>query len=220
MRVVITGSSNGIGLACAKKFCSEGHTVFGIDRRHNIYMTSMNYPNYFHSIADVRLKYDLPYIDDVDILINNAGEQNSKDDIETNLQGLINTTETYGLQSHIKSIVNMASVSAHNGAEFPRYVASKGGVLAYTKWTANEIAKYGAICNSLSFGGVITDLNKPVLDDEAKWNKIMDVTPLKKWATAEEAAEWTYFIAVINKSMTSQDIIIDNGESSFTQFVW
>jgi len=107
----------------------------------------------------------------------------------------------------------MASVSA-------QYVASKGGVLAYTKWTANEIAKYGATCNSLSFGGVITDLNKPVLDDEDKWNKIMDVTPLKKWATAEEAAEWTYFISVNNKSMTSQDVIIDNGESSFTQFVW
>ena len=48
----------------------------------------------------------------------------------------------------------------------------------------------------------------------------MEVTPLKKWATPEEAAEWTYFISVVNKSMTGQDIIIDNGESSYTKFVW
>lgn len=219
MKVVVTGSSKGIGLAVANLFLEYGHEVHGID----ILESSINdNKNYLHHVADVRNKFRLPDIQDVDILINNAGCQNSDDDIDTNLKGLINCTEVYGLQPNIKSIVNMASVSAHNGAEFPRYAASKGGVLSYTKWTATEIAKYGehATCNSLSFGGVLTDLNAQVMYDESKWKEIMEVTPLKKWATTREAAEWTYFVAVINKSMTGQDIIIDNGESSYTKFVW
>lgn len=216
MKVVITGSSSGIGLAVARKFLSEGHEVHGIDIR----CCEIYDKNYVHHLVDVRNTFGLPIIKDVEILINNAGVQNSNDDIGVNLQGLINCTERYGLHPCIKSIVNMASVSAHNGAEFPEYVASKGGVLAYTKWTATEVAKYGATCNSLSFGGVLTSLNSPVIENESKWNQIMEVTPLKKWATPEEAAEWTYFISVVNKSMTGQDIIIDNGESSYTKFVW
>lgn len=220
MNVLITGSASGIGLECVRKFLSEGHTVFGIDIQPLNDSLGEYKNNYFHVFADVRNKESLPNSRYVDILINNAGAQNSEDDIDTNLKGIINTTEKYGLQPKIKSIVNMASVSAHTGAEFPRYAASKGGVLAYTKWTANEIAKYSATCNSLSFGGVLTALNEPVMKDKEKWSEIMRLTPLKKWATPQEAAEWTYFISVINKSMTGQDIIIDNGETSKTNFVW
>ena len=35
---------------------------------------------------------------------------------------------------------------------------------------------------------------------------------MKKWATPEEIAEWVFFVTVINKSMTGEDIVIDNGE--------
>ena len=48
----------------------------------------------------------------------------------------------------------------------------------------------------------------------------MKYTPLKKWATPEEIADWVYFFTVINKSCTGQDLIIDNGETSQTHFVW
>ena len=41
-----------------------------------------------------------------------------------------------------------------------------------------------------------------------------------KWATVEEMAEWTYFLAVVNQSMTAQDILIDNGEIAKANFVW
>ena len=36
----------------------------------------------------------------------------------------------------------------------------------------------------------------------------------------EEMAEWTYFLAVVNKSMTAQDVLIDNGEIAKANFVW
>lgn len=216
MKVLITGSSSGMGLECVQKFLREGHEVIGID----VKPASIDDRNYTHYIADVSDFDALPDVSDVQILINNAGVQNSGRDIEINLKGLINTTNKYGLQPKIKSILNQASVSAHNGAEFPEYVASKGGVLAYTKHIAQRVAEYGATCNSLSFGGVDTALNKPVMDDEDCWNQIMMVTPLRKWASEREAAEWIYFMTMINRSCTGQDLIIDNGESILTHFVW
>lgn len=216
MKVVITGTTRGMGRAVALKFLQEGHMVYGID----IEASSIEHGNYIHQQADVSNKAKLPEITDVNILINNAGIQNSGRDIDVNLHGVIHCTEKYGLQPSIKAILNQASVSAHNGAEFPEYVASKGGVLSYTKAIAKEVAKYGATCNSISFGGVLTEINRPVMDDKEAWNEIMDMTPLRKWATPEEAAEWIYFLTVINKSMTAQDVIIDNGEMMNHHFVW
>lgn len=223
MRVVVTGASKGIGRAVVKKFLQEGHEVFGIDMENHLYASAIylgdKAGNYTHYCRNLKSDRALPQIRCVDILINNAGTQDD-DAIDVNLKGLIRTTEEYGLQPNIKSICNMASVSAHNGAEFPYYVASKGGVLAYTKWTAKEIAKYGATCNSLSFGGVMTDLNQSVIDDDEAWEEIMCMTPLRKWMTPEECAEWVYFLTVMNKSCTAQDIVVDNGELFNHTFVW
>lgn len=219
MRVVITGTSAGIGRAAAIKFLEEGHEVIGLDIKRST-IQGMKYFKYQHYICDVADMESLPNIDQVEILINNAGVQNSGRDIEVNLQGVINCTNKYGLQLSIRSILNQASVSAHNGAEFPEYAASKGGVLTYTKSIAKKIAHRGATCNSISFGGVSTMLNQSVMEDEKCWNRIMDMTPLKKWVSPYEAAEWIYFLTVVNSSMTAQDVIIDNGEMYNHTFVW
>lgn len=216
MKVVVTGSSCGMGREIAMKFLLNGHTVYGLD----IQPSSISSDAYIHYICDVADEASLPEIEDVNILINNAGVQHSGRDIEVNLLGVINCTKKYGLQPSISAIINQASNSASNGSEFPEYVASKGGVKAYTIWTAKEVAKYGATCNSLSFGGVVTPVNNPVMDDGDAWDKIMMMTPLRKWATEKEAAEWTYFLCTVNKSCTGQDIIIDNGEFYSHQFIW
>lgn len=219
MKVLITGTSSGMGVEIARKFLQNDHAVIGLDIQ-DANPILEEFQLYFHYICDISDKKSLPTVKDVDILINNAGVQNTGHDIDINLKGLIYCTEKYGLQSNIKSILNQASVSAHNGAEFAEYTASKGGVLAYTKWCAKEIAKYGATCNSLSFGGVTTALNKPVMEDPELWDQIMMLTPLRKWASEKEAAEWIYFMTVMNKSATGQDIIIDNGEILNSQFIW
>lgn len=215
MKIVITGSSNGIGKAIAKKFLTCGHTVIGID----VAPPTIAHERYNHVVADVYTG-KLPQIDGVEILINNAGVQNSGKDIDVNLKGAIRVTEQYGIQPHIKSVVFIASASAETGSEFPEYVASKGGMVSYMKNVALRIAQYGATSNSLSPGGVLTPLNQHVIDSPELWQQVMDETPLKKWATPEEIAEWTYFVAVVNKSMTAQNVIIDNGESAKAKFVW
>jgi len=215
MNILITGTSEGIGKAIAEKFLSMSHIVYGIDIKPST-IDNNNYHHFQKSIIDK----DLPSIDNVEILINNAGVQNSSDDIEINLKGTINVTEKYAFQENIKSVLFIASSSARTGSEFPEYAASKGGMVAYMKNIALRIAKYNATSNSLSPGGVLTSLNDHVINNQDLWKKIMDQTLIKKWASVEEIAEWAYFVTMINKSMTAQDILIDNGENAFNEFVW
>ena len=215
MKILITGTTQGIGQAIAKLFLKKGHEVIGIDRQ----PSSISDENYAHYICDVRDRAHLPEIANVNILINNAGTQN-EEDIDINLKGLIGITEKYGIQEQIHSVLNIGSASAHTGAEFPEYCASKGGVLAYTKNVAMRIAKFGATCNSLDPGGVLTPLNECVMNDPILWEQIMNETPLKKWATPEEIAEWAYFLTVVNTFCTGQCILVDGGESINYHFIW
>ncbi|MBR2900649.1 MAG: SDR family oxidoreductase [Clostridia bacterium] len=215
MKVLITGTSQGIGKAIAERFLQESFEVIGFDRAE----PTIDNKNYKHYKIDVRDYDNYPEIDGVNILINNAGTQN-EDDIEINLKSLIKITEKYGVQENICSILNIGSASGHTGSEFPEYCASKGGVVSYTKNVAMRVAPFGATCNSLDPGGVLTPLNDCVINDKELWAQIMDETPLKKWATVEEIAEWAYFLTVKNTFCTGQSIIVDGGESINRRFIW
>ena len=213
MKVLVTGASQGIGRAIAEMFLDNGHDVIGLDCQE----TSLTDGRYTHVLCDVR--DELPEIEAVDILVNNAGVQND-DDIDVNLKALIRVTEKYGVRKGIKSILNIGSASGHTGSEFPEYCASKGGVIAYTKNVALRVAGFGATCNSLDPGGVLTPLNDCVVNDPTLWNQIMEQTPLKRWASAEEIAQWAYFLTVTNRFCTGRSIVVDGGESINSKFVW
>jgi len=223
LNVLISGTSNGIGRAVAEIFLERGASVTGLD----ICEATIDHPNYAHYVADVSRRESLPQMDRLfNIVVSNAGIQtadcNLDDrDVDVNLKGSIYFVEKYAFQPEIKSVLLVASASAHSGAEFPMYSASKGGLLSYMKNAALRLAKFGATCNSISPGGVTTDLNRPVMDDPKLWKSIMDVTPLKRWASPQDIAEWVYFLTVVNRNCTGQDILIDNGEKDLNStFVW
>ena len=217
MKIIITGSSGGIGTAVAMRFLSLGYTVYGLDLK----PAAITHQNYIHFQTDIRDAAALPEIDDADILFNNAGLQNCEDDIENNLTGTISVTEKYMNTCKLRAVLFNASASAVSGQEFPLYAASKAGLLGYMRNVAIRLAPAGAVVNAISLGGVDTPLNERVMRDADSWQKIMDVTPLKKWMTTEEVADWVEFLTVKNRSMSGQNLIIDNGEKDLIPtFVW
>ncbi len=216
MDILITGTSDGIGRATAEYFLERGHSVVGFDRK----PPALAHPNYRHEILDICDANAYPEDVQPEILINNAGVQDSGRDIEINLMGTIRITEKYSIANpRIRAVVMVGSASAHTGSEFPEYAASKGGLLTYTKNAALRLAPR-AVCNSIDPGGVLTDLNRPVMEDPELWNQIMALTPLRRWATPEEIAEWIYFVGVRNRFMTGQNLLIDGGEAGDAHFVW
>ena len=218
MNVLITGTSSGMGLESARLFLEKGHRVFGIDQNESAIL----HESYTHFVADISSS-PLPEIPNVEILVNNAGIQSaSEKDIRVNLLGTMRVTEFYAFQKSIRSVLFNASVSALNGNEFAHYVASKAGVVGYMKHCAIKLAnEFRATCNAICFGGVKTELNRAVMENPILWKKIMEVTPLKRWASAREAAEWIYFLTAVNTFCTGQAIDVSGGERNCADlFVW
>ena len=212
MRVLITGTSSGIGKATAELFLENGHYVDGFD----IEEAAIDHKAYIHHVCDVGKVEELPeFIRDFDIIINNAATANEDDAINVNLEGYINVAEKYAFNETTKCVINVGSISGRDGLDRPRYSASQGGRIAYTKNLAIRLGKlYRTRVNCISFGAVLTGLEPNLYNDPELVKSVANENILKKWIMPEEAARWIYFVAVEDKSCTGQDILIDNGEEA------
>lgn len=219
MNVVISGTSRGIGQAIARKFLDKGHCVFGID----VCPKSIEHECYQHVVCDIRsddLGRAVAEMPAPHIIVNSAGTLEESEAIDVNLMGAISFVSQCISSPVLRSILLIASASARNGAEFPLYVASKAGLVGYMKNLALSVAPRGVTCNSISPGGVITPANDHILQSEDLYAQVKAETLLGKWAEAEEVADLAYFLAVTNRSITGEDILIDNGEMLKSNFIW
>lgn len=214
MNVLVTGTARGIGLAIANRFLQEGHCVWGVDLR----SSAIEHPDYCHIQGDIReVTAD---VKDLGILINNAGTLEEADAIDVNLTGTMAFTERHLDSPALKSVLFVTSASGRNGAEFPRYVASKAGLIGYMKNLALTLASQGVTVNSVSPGGVITPANDHILKSPALYGAVKAETLLGKWATAEEVADLVYYLTAVNRSITGEDVLMDNGEILKSNFIW
>ena len=216
--VLITGTSSGIGEASAKLFLQRGFVVYGLDIRDS----TICHDNYFHYICDVSKPWTFPQLAKVDYLINNAGTIEEEDSMAVNLEGYVNVVNKYAWGNNdIKSILNIGSISGIVGLDTPIYAASQGARISYTKNLAiNFTKKFKKVpVNILCFGAVMTGLEPNLYANQELVDAVANENMLKKWIMPDEAAEWVYFMSVVNKSMCGQSILVDNGEESNFNFI-
>ena len=92
------------------------------------------------------------------------------------------------------------------------YTMSKACLDIFTKYLVHELGDDRLICNTVSPGYVATDMLTRNNDD-AKLRSMMQSVPLERFSSPTEIAELVYHLAVDNKYINGQNIIIDGGKS-------
>jgi 3-oxoacyl-[acyl-carrier protein] reductase len=144
----------------------------------------------------------------IDVLVNNAGitkdgllMRMSEDDwdavLNVNLKGVFLFTKA-AMRGMMKkrsgSIVNIASIIGLIGnAGQANYAASKGGVIAFTKTVARELAGRNVRCNAVAPGFIRTAMTD-ALSEEVQ-EKMLANIPLNKFGTPEDVANVVAFLA-------------------------
>ena len=112
------------------------------------------------------------------------------------------------------SIVNTASTAAVNGfAMMPAYCASKGAIVQLTKATAMEFATRGIRVNAICPGPVRTEMTVQI--PAAIMKRVIDRTPMARYAEPEEIAKTVVFLASDQSSyVTGVAMLADGGQSA------
>jgi NAD(P)-dependent dehydrogenase (short-subunit alcohol dehydrogenase family) len=233
---VVTGAGRGIGRGMAEALARHGATVVLSGRtRATLDETAAAIgENAIVQTADVADETSVLALRDavlercgkIDVLVNNAGVNAIFKGIErTTLaewQDIINVnlTGVFLCCKHIGgaigeggSVINVSSVAGHAG--LPRsvpYCASKGGVEMLTKALALDWAKRNVRVNSLAPGWTDTDLTHGLLEHDVHGKRLLDRTPLGRFATPLDMAGGAVFLASnASAFMTGQSLVIDGG---------
>lgn len=160
----------------------------------------------------------------LDILVNNAGitrdrtlRKMTDDDwdevIKTNLGSVYYTCTAampIMIEQNFGRIINISSYVGQAG-NFGQanYGASKGGIIAFTKTAALELAKYNITVNALAPGFTLTDMLAKVPDNVQSMIKAK--IPMGRFGTPEEIAKAVLFLAADADYITGQQINVNGG---------
>lgn len=239
MTVLVTGAASGIGLAQAQSFLKAGHTVIGVDIKENrpLNKTTNNqaFTYYTTDVSDEKAVKNLyqsisQHHSSLHVLVNTAGilddyrtiEETSFEDwqkvLNTNLQSIFLMTKTFLpllLKNPTSRLINMSSIAGLTaGGGGIAYTASKHAVAGFTKQMAYDYAEHGLLANAIAPGAIATDMNKAdfEIDEAAMAMEVRQQTPNKRWATAQEVADLTSFLASNQASYIQGSVIpIDGG---------
>ncbi len=179
------------------------------------------------SLADAQASVDaaIEKLGGVDILVNNAGitrdnlllrmtEKDFDDVINANLKSVFNYTKAVlkpMIAQRYGRIVNIASVVALIGNPGQaNYVASKAGVIGFTKSMARELASRGITVNAIAPGFIETDMTKKLTDDQRQ--KLVQNVPMGRMGKPEDIAKVVAFLCSKDADyITGQVIAVDGG---------
>lgn len=230
--VLVTGGSRGIGKSIAEAFAESGARVI-VTYRNSIDEEYFDGKGIAHKRCDVSdLKSVQELVDSlisefqkIDVLVNNAGitrdgllMRMSEEDwdavIDTNLKGVFNMTKAvcrHMMSKRYGKIINITSVVGITGNPGQsNYVASKAGVIGFTKAVAKELASRSININAVAPGFIETEMTDK-LPEEVK-AKYLDSIPLKRFGSGNSIANAVMFLASDNSDyITGQVISIDGG---------
>ena len=234
---IVTGATQGIGLACAQRLVQEGARVMLVDIRQEGEQAGKalgDAARFF--AADVSQKADVDAMiaatiaafGRIDILVNNAGVTHAADFLDLaeddfdrvlriNLKSMFLCSQAsarHMVTQHSGCIINMSSVNSELAIpnQIP-YVVSKGGVNQLTKVMALSLAPHGIRVNGVGPGTILTELaKKAVLASHDARQTILSRTPLGRCGEPEEIASVVAFLASDDASyMTGQTMYVDGG---------
>lgn len=179
-KIIITGTSRGIGLELVKILAKQGHSILALSRTVNEQVKAV--PNVHCMSIDLTVEDDLQQVNSfiiqswksVDVIINNAGallnkpfEQISKEEFE-----YVYKVNVFGVASLIRCCVpfmhkggHVITISSMGGIQgsmkFPglaAYSSSKGAVITLSELLAEEYKEKGIAFNALALGAVQTEM--------------------------------------------------------------
>lgn len=236
---LITGASRGIGAAIAEEFARHGQPLVLIAKSssESLYALGRHLSNTYHIpcecvLCDVSSYADVCSVREqlsskgivISTMINNAGIAHfsliQDTDVEvwqnminTNLSSCFYICKTFLpdlLQKHQGHILNISSVWGITGASCEvAYSAAKGGVNAFTKALAKELAPSGISVNAIACGAIDTSMNARLSEEERRM--LEDEIPAGRMGTPEEVARLAYQIARSDVYLTGQIITLDGG---------
>ena len=234
---LVTGASRGIGKAIAWALAQKGYDLFLtchqneamlLDVGHKLEETfGISCRTYCFSICDedklAKMFADIPYLD---VLVNNAGisyvglladmtYDEWQNVINTNLGSCFLTCK-YAIPEMIRrkkgKIINISSVWGNVGASMEvAYSASKGGVNAFTKALARELAPSNIQVNAIACGLIDTDMNRHLSKEDML--ELVSEIPADRPGKPEEVAKLAEMLCGESENgyLTGQVIALDGG---------
>ena len=213
MKALITGGSGGIGKSVCTFFKNKGIDVINPTRNE----LNLSNPN--------EIKNYLNSIDDLHIIINNAGINNLTSINNTMLEELKNTFNVnffspYLITSYFLDkfreqnygrIINISSVLGSYSKKYrSTYSSSKAALHSFTKSVVSETEGFNILTNTISPGYILTNLTTKNNTPDAL-SRIINTIPIKKLGESKEIAKWAYNLTIENDYINGQEIIIDGG---------